>query len=55
MSTGATRGIADSVAALESVRAARPVGAEICIIVDSLSARTGAGYPPLGEEEQGPD
>lgn len=47
------KGTANTLAALKSIRAARPDGAPIYIILDNLSAHTGQGHPPLGEEEQG--
>ncbi|MGW1306546.1 transposase [Streptomyces sp. NPDC002514] len=36
------KGTANTLAALKSIRAARPDGAPICIILDNLSAHTGA-------------
>jgi hypothetical protein len=36
------KGTANTLAALKSIRAARPDGAPVCIILDNLSARTGA-------------
>ncbi len=35
------KGTANSLAALKSIRAARPDGAHLCIILDNLSAHTG--------------
>jgi hypothetical protein len=47
------QGTISTLAALKSIRAARPDGAPTCITLDNLSARTGARHrPPLGEENK---
>jgi hypothetical protein len=48
-----TRGAANTLAALKSIRAARPDGAPVHEILDNLSAPQVRRHPPLGEEEQG--
>ncbi|GHI01785.1 IS630 family transposase [Streptomyces cellostaticus] len=47
------KGAANTPAALKSIRAARPDGAPICVVLDNLSAHKGADIPSLGEEAQG--
>ena len=44
---------ANTLAALKSIRAARPDGAPIYVILDNLSAHKGAKHPALGDPEQG--
>lgn len=47
------KGTANSLAALQSIRAARPDGAPIYIILGQPLRPHRCGHPPLGEEQQG--
>lgn len=45
-------GTANTLAALKSIRAARPDGAPVCIILDNLSAHTGADIRRWAQEHK---